>query len=458
MRIIRPGNKDLGKLLPAPEMKDVRYVPADFMLRGECAGGTLLCHTMTGELALLTPEESRLLDGLPGRADPALADLVAHRFAVPEGSREEQTVEQLRALLLRKRRVGGAIVRYNILPTTHCNARCFYCYESGLNHVHMSAETADRLAAFIADHAKGRPVMLSWFGGEPTLGRERIDRICARLNELQVPYESTMVSNGYLFDEELVRQAVQTWKLRHIQITLDGTEEIYNRTKAYAGVTGSPYQRVLRNIALLREAGVYVDVRLNLDKHNGDDLACLIRELGERFRGADHLTVYVSRLKEDVGFEPIPHFAEDSKELDDRLVSLQRLLESMGWRQFRSTELPSLRVSSCMADDPAVIQCTPEGILSKCEDGIYDRTIGTLEDGITNRENERWWQERTAWDGCTGCPLYPACVYLLSHCPVKHAKCLPADRERRIARYTEVMLERYEAWKRGGEQEGTGQA
>ena len=453
MQIISQGNRDLRKLLPAPETRDVRYVPAAFVLRRECGDGTLLCHTMTGELALLTPEETRCLDALPGPAEPGLAGLIAHRFAVPEGSREDRTAEELRALLRTRRRAAGAIVHYNILPTTHCNARCFYCFESGMRRVHMPEETADRLADFIIAHAKGKPVMLSWFGGEPTLGRERIDRICARLSERQLPYTSSMVSNGYLFDEALVRQAVEAWKLRHIQITLDGMEEVYNRTKAYVGVTGSPYRRVLRNIGLLLAAGVQVDVRLNLDKHNGEDLAGLIRELGARFRGEKRLTVYVSRLKEDVGFNPIPHCAEDGEELDERLVSLQRLLEDMGWQQFRSTELPELRVCSCMADDPAVIQCTPEGILSKCEDWIYDRTVGTLEEGVTDRENERWWQERTAWDGCAECPLYPGCVYLLSHCPVKRGKCLPADRERRIARCRDVMLERYAAWKQSGEQE-----
>ena len=36
-----------------------------------------------------------------------------------------------------------------------------------------------------------------------------------------------MVSNGYLLNSEMILRAVEQWKLREIQITLDGTEEKY---------------------------------------------------------------------------------------------------------------------------------------------------------------------------------------------------------------------------------------
>ena len=42
-----------------------------------------------------------------------------------------------------------------------------------------------------------------------------------------------MISNGYLFSEEIIDRAARLWELRNVQITLDGTEKVYNETKAY---------------------------------------------------------------------------------------------------------------------------------------------------------------------------------------------------------------------------------
>jgi sulfatase maturation enzyme AslB (radical SAM superfamily) len=38
------------------------------------------------------------------------------------------------------------INRYNILTTTGCNARCFYCFEEGVEIKTMSSRTAEQVA------------------------------------------------------------------------------------------------------------------------------------------------------------------------------------------------------------------------------------------------------------------------------------------------------------------------
>lgn len=42
-----------------------------------------------------------------------------------------------------------------------------------------------------------------------------------------------MTSNGYIFNDELVEKAKNEWKLKNIQITLDGTRDVYNKAKNY---------------------------------------------------------------------------------------------------------------------------------------------------------------------------------------------------------------------------------
>ena len=448
MKILHQGHQDYLKFFPASgHMENRIWVPSGFLLSRQTDDGMLLCNTLTGELVLLSAEERAWMDSLPAAAAPASEELIRGRFAVPEGCDEAKSADQLRGLLIRRQAAKKTFTSCNILPTTFCNAHCFYCYESGIRHVHMSQDTAEQLVQMIAGHYDGRQVTLLWFGGEPLVGMDRIDQICARLRELGIHYRSKMTSNAYLFDEDLVRKAKDLWNLQSIQITLDGTEEVYNRTKAYSGVRDNSYQRVLRNIRLLTDTGISVDIRMNLDRHNDKNLMELADELAARFRGCRYLTVYVRKLNSDEGFEPLRHAEGDAEYLDGQVIRIQEKLEQYGWRQYRADHLPSLTIASCMADNPHAIQCTPDGILSKCEDQIYGHTVGTLADGITDKEEVRYWQQRRAFDGCGQCPLYPSCDRLLRNCPVKTEKCTEYDKNRRISRYQEIMLQEYEKWK-----------
>ena len=150
----------------------------------------LLCNTLTGELVLLSAEERAWMDSLPAAAAPDSAELICGRFVVPEGCDEAKAADQLRGLLIKRQAAKKTFTSCNILPTTFCNAHCFYCYESGIRHAHMSEDTAEQLVRMIADHYDGRQVALLWFGGEPLLGMDRIDQICARLQELGIHFRS----------------------------------------------------------------------------------------------------------------------------------------------------------------------------------------------------------------------------------------------------------------------------
>ena len=458
MITIEKGHAVYSRLLMSGGNEQARYVPSRFFLREDTADGTLACNTLTGELALLTAEEAAFMKQGPLAYRPEMEKLIQSRFLVPEDSAERRTVDELRALQLRRRAAKRIITQYNILPTTCCNARCFYCYESDLRQIHMTEETAEQLAVHIADHCGGERVKLLWFGGEPTLGRARIDQICRRLDELGVGYASEMTSNAYLFDRDMIRHAKACWNLQSIQITLDGTEQVYIRTKDYQGITDNPYRRVLRNIEGFLEEQIRVQIRLNMDLHNAEDLSRLADELAERFGTNPYLVVYVRRINAGVGFSPIAHGAAEEEELQRRLNCLQDRLERCGWRQIPERGLPHLKVTVCMADDPQALQCTPDGILSKCEDQPYGHPVGTLTDGITDEAQVRWWQERTDRGGCGECALYPCCIRLLKHCPGKQGKCPPDDRDRWIAQYRANMLECYATWKRSREREEAGQS
>ena len=103
-----------------------------------------------------------------------------------------------------------------------------------------------------------------------------------------------MISNGYLFDDNLIKTAKEDWNLQNVQITLDGTEEIYNKTKNYIYKNDeNPFKRVINNIHKLAYNKISVSIRMNCDKHNFEDLIKLVHYLHEEFKGNDLVSMYV---------------------------------------------------------------------------------------------------------------------------------------------------------------------
>ena len=97
-RILEPGevvSKVWGKGKPKP----AAYRPLHYLLRTPCEDGDLLYNVVTGEMVLLTEEEKALLDSLPAAYSPAMDDLIAARFLVPEDFDEKKSVDQLRKLV-----------------------------------------------------------------------------------------------------------------------------------------------------------------------------------------------------------------------------------------------------------------------------------------------------------------------------------------------------------------------
>ena len=425
-----------------PSETDYRLIK--YLFSAEVEDGTLLCNTVTGELVLLSEDEKKIVDALPAPYCEEMRELVERHFLVPVTYDEHAAVLQLRKLLTmmdRRKEVLG----YSILPTTACNARCFYCFEADYKHVSMSAETAEKVIEFIKKSSDGNRVSLSWFGGEPTLGINRIDRICSALSEAGIEYMSSMISNGYLFDEEVAKKAKELWKLASIQITLDGTEETYNRVKSYVGVKDNPYQRVLRNIGLLLEQEIFVSVRMNLDRYNVDDLEALIGELAERFSGNENFSAYVFPLFDDCGFDPVEHSEDDRVWLIDNQQRLNAIIKEKKMYKERIGSLPSLQLTHCMADQNTSFIINPSGGLAKCEH-FCEEDCGNVVDGVTDKSILNRWKESVEYPECADCPSFPTCIELKG-C-ISTGKCFESRRNENLSNFIHTAVSAYDGFKK----------
>lgn len=413
-----------------------------YLLKTQVEDGLLLYNVVTSEMILLEGEEEKLFGGLPAPHDPAMDELIARHFLVPEGFDESKSVEQLRALLKKlepSRRVYG----FTILPTTECNARCYYCFESDYPRCTMTDQIVDDVVSYIADKCKGEPIEICWFGGEPLVGAKQISQICAGLREREIQYKSSMVSNAYLFDENLIQTAKDEWRLTMVQVTLDGTERVYNETKAYVLPKDNPYQRVLKNIKGLLNQGIAVNVRLNVTAENTADLSDLVDDLATLFDGEKGFSGYAHAVYEDVGYDPVSYDGNTREWVDIQTsvlsakLSEKKLLSSL-------SRLPTFQASRCMADNDSSRIIYPNGTIGKCEHMSSRDAVGDIYRDITDEAMVARHKEVEQIPGCADCPLFPYCVSL-KVCP-ETGKCSKIKMNWKMNRYTGLMKDRYQKY------------
>lgn len=437
MKQIIKASSGIMKMLGKAKQPDCGYRLMKYCLAQECEDGTLLFNLLTRELLLLEGKEAEDLLALP--------ELRRRWFVVPERTNEKELVDMVRWISGSVRGRSGETTGYTILTTTHCNARCFYCYERGCAKTTMSPETADQTVDYITRHCGGKKVKISWFGGEPLVNAAVIDRISRGLLENGVEYEATMVSNAYLFDEAVVSRAVKLWNLKRVQITLDGTEEVYNRSKAYVYQQGSAYQVVIANIGRILDAGIAVSIRLNMDLYNAEDLMNLLDELSWRFGGRKNLRIYSHLLFDTEKAPEERNTPEDWIRLYDYQSRLQEKIEqicpSAGRRGLRR-ELPT---NHCMADSGSSLVITPEGRLGLCEHYTDSNFCGSVDSEELDQTVVASWKElRDPFPECADCFYYPEC-YVLKRCP-NHEVCLEMERTDNRNKILRAMQNEYRRW------------
>ena len=410
--------------------KEAQYRETRHQIKLRCEDGILLYHTLTGELILLESSETE---------DACRDELIKRWFMVPEDFEERKQADGVRnvAKLMRKQKRGRTT--FTILTTTDCNARCVYCYEMGTPRYSMSPETARDVGNYIARICDKKKVKISWFGGEPLLNTDAIDIICGILKDYQIDFDSSLTSNGFYLDAETARKAVSEWHIKMVQITLDGTESVYNRTKAYIDQEAcNPFFRVMSNIKAALDAGIEVSIRLNMDRANAEDLFILADEIGKRFGSYPGFYGRVALLRRFIG--DIHDFSSE-EEAADYQQSLQEKLDSysIGSRIKLSR---SLYINQCMADNDNCEVILPDGRIERCEHIRESEVTGSIYEDARNTEKVQEWKKTVYFSECMDCELYPMCVNL-AKCEWQKNGCSEARRRNARKRMSEAILAVY---------------
>ncbi len=417
------------------------YRPMYYVVEQPVEEGLLLYHTMTKAMLLLTPEEAETYRTSP----TALPQLVEQWFLVPESHDDRLLSRQIRDVARMLEKKTGAITSYTILTTTDCNARCFYCYELGRPRVPMSEETAIKTADYIINHCKGEKVSIHWFGGEPLYNKPVISQICQRLKDAGIQYASTMTSNGYLFDDSIVTEAKEEWRLEKVQITLDGTEQTYNRCKAYIYKDVNAFRRVIGNIHKLQDAGIHVSIRLNIDMHNAENLSELADELHREFNDSKGISVYIHALFEEVKGSKAIHDEEKRKFVFDQINDIESRLADYGLLKPRQLKR-EVKTNRCMADNDHSVVIVPDGHIGKCEHYSEDHFVGHIgQEEWDAQMLDHFRDTRDEITACATCFNYPDCIRL-KLCK-DNPNCYQEEREHKHSKLRQSILRAFNNYK-----------
>ena len=419
------------------------YRQLNFNMIVDIDDNLLAYNNLTKKLCILSFDEANELNSKKIIPNKKNEDLIKNWFLVPVDFDECKLSEQLFGLYKNYAR-SDIINSFVILTTTDCNARCYYCYELGVTRNFMSKQTAEDVADYIIKVRKGQDVTIKWFGGEPLYNEEVIDIISNRLKSKNIKYSSTITSNGYLFCDENILKATNDWNVKNVQITLDGTEDVYNRIKNFIYKDDkSPFKKVINNVRKLLDASVNVNIRLNVSDNNREDIYNLVDYLSLNFGNYKNFNIYCSNLY-DLNFS---RTEDEIITLNNKFFELDQYIYNKGLRRFNLNKWLN-HERGCMAQREKSVAITPLGLLSKCEHfSEGDKIFGSIYSDEIKKEAIDYWFQFKRIPECESCIAFPDC-YGMTNCPDLSKNCDLAEKRVKEYNLENCIKEYYYQWKK----------
>lgn len=412
----------------APTRGGAAYKPSRFNhFHTLPTGEKLAFNSLSGGLAVLDSEGwaryTALAKGEPlDPKNPVDQGLVEGRFVVPENFDE---LAYLKTLHLRQRYTTEAW-SLTICPTIDCNFGCDYCFQRHRVSRMTEAVQAKLLEVFAQKAPRLSKFFVTWFGGEPTLAWDVVQRLSQGFLEVaernRVEYSASLITNGYLLDEGKVADMVR-YRIHLVQITLDGDAPYHDQRRHLLTGEGS-FERILANLRLFLGKPVFVHIRVNVDVRNREGVPALLKRLAEEgLAHQENLRVYFAPVTSTAppshGVKGFCFTRKDFARIEPEYFTLA---ESLG---LATLPYPSLQLGGCVAAHPEGFVVEPDGTLQKCWDtvGQPEFAVGNIleYDPLQLAENpvyQRWmsWDPFSEELACSRCTWLPACM---GRCPLK---------------------------------------
>ena len=317
---------------------------------------------------------------------------------------------------LRKRSITNVdnVKSFIIIPTTKCNARCFYCFASGDTKTQktMTPKVVKEVVDFIVSQLRPEDeVVYRWFGGEPLLAASIIDQIVKGVHDLSpsTSYHSIITTNSSLMSDKMIENAITNWHLRKIQIPIDGYKDQHDKRKNYSDGKSGQYSQVLTLVEKLLNRGIYTTIRFNLDLENVIDFEKVLSDF-HRFKTFNNFY-----------FQSIPlHTPKNTSNLNKYVSSngyhdfykvVYGMMQKAGYLTDINRLLPRRAFSVCTAMLNNFFLINADGYLYRCDQELHSKqnSVGHCRTGVFHNANLSKWLDDSLADECVQCSFLPIC-------------------------------------------------
>jgi len=298
-----------------------------------------------------------------------------------------------------------------VLPTEQCNFRCIYCYED-FSIGTMKPPVVTGLKRLIAERVPTlRRLHIAWFGGEPLLALNIVKDVSSLAKRLaaenrRVVYTGEMTTNAFRLDQATAENLYHLG-IRQYQITLDGPQELHDRTRVRRNGAGS-FQQIWANLIGMRASSLEFKVclRIHVTPSNFPFMSEFLSRIRQEFLVDPRFTL----LLKAVGRWGGPN--DDKIEVfegAERQLVLDQLTEQAV--QGLNHDVIYQPGEVCYASRPNSLLVRASGEIGKCTVALSDpaNNIGRLlEDGSLELRNEALQPWLRGWRGdpaALGCPL-----------------------------------------------------
>lgn len=397
MLVLISANEGLVQRVRKVATRWSKWKCSEFNYIKVCNSGYIVYNTLYNTLLRMEKEEYEEFI-LPKRGAEHRKIWVENGLWVPEDfSEKKDYIESAQHYSVNQKRQ----LSITITTTMKCNARCSYCYEKNVQKQDMEPQVVENLSTFLQRQDISKGVRINWFGGEPLLNQELMDTVSNLLSARGFSYQSYLITNGSLLNETMIKEKFPLWKVRDVQISLDGTRNEYELRKKYADA--GMYEKVIENIQLLARYRINVHIRLNIDHKNRENVLKLAKELEQRFGDEDMVTYYPAFL---TGVENVLSEKE-------RIEFVGHLIRASGntKKLLSATKFYSIpRMNACMKHDPYCFSIDVNGNLFDCEHfvGKKEYAIGNLTSWRQDVDKRNHVYEMPK--ECNNCVFLPKCM------------------------------------------------
>ena len=359
----------------------------------------LVYNTMSGQLDIFPKTID--LNNPPNKA-------IKNRFVIPNNSDETVSFIKVSHNVINDNHPKSVIL--TVVTTFQCNYQCSYCFEQCDRNTDLSESTMENYIKYIKKEIDDNPNLkyfrIIWFGGEPLLRFDVIERISdfviTYCDEKGIKYSAGVISNGYLYTKEK-SERLKELRVKSVQITFDGFEETYNK---YRNPPCNAYETVLNNI---KNSALPVIIRLHVLRDNQTE----VEELARFF---DALASTNKMIKE-IWIHNVWDYtgSQDSILTDDEYIDFRNRMSRVSDRiknYLLSNEIYRPSYRSCHYVSKRNVILAPDGFIYKCDNniGLQDTAVGTIKDGIwKDSKNYTNYVSMSIDDECIECKLLPVC-------------------------------------------------